>query len=86
MSMMTHLGRGNYVDVGANRITLVSTDRHQSKAKLTIELRKGSEIMIDGAKININNVDAVRDNYVRLAIDADKSIKIKHERTRDRAK
>ena len=86
MSMFTQLARGNYVDVGDNRITLQSTDIRSNTAKLTIELHKGSHIVVDGATITINNIDSVRDNHVRLAIDADKSIKIEHERKRERVK
>ena len=52
---------------------------------LFTELRKGRSVDIGGAKVTVVGIDN-RHNRVRLSIDADKSIDIKHERKESRSK
>jgi len=85
MSMFTQLTRSCWVKIAESKITLLSVNKRCNTVKLAVELQKGSTMVIDGAVVCINDINNDRGDRVRLAIDADKSIKIEHERKRERA-
>ena len=85
MSMFTQLARSCWVKIAESKITLLSVNKRCNAVKLAVELQKGSTMVIDGAVVCVNDINNDRGDRVRLAIDADKSIKIEHERKRERA-
>lgn len=75
--LYTELGEGRSVDIDGTKLTIGTIDGDIVRLGTETKLDQGRSVDIAGAVVT---VVGCKNNKVRLGIDADKSVKITHER------